>query len=123
MNSAEGRKYKNGSPEEKAAFENVHLHYLEHDAMAQKLAPPAPTKPPSESMSAQVDKMPPEIAAQMLGKFYGIDATPQQFNQQDATETEQDILVKKAAPPKPPMGPGGEKPGGKPNGSANSGAK
>lgn len=120
MNSAEGRKYKNGSPEEKASFENVHLHFLEHDEMANKLAPPQPTKPPSESMSAQVDKMPPEIAAQMLGKFYGIDAKPQQFSQQDATETEQKILEKKAAPPKPPMQPGA---GGKPNGSANSGAK
>jgi hypothetical protein len=94
--SPEGRKYKRGTPEERAAWENVHLHWQEHDAMAKKLAPPAPTKPPSESVSAAVDKMPPELAAQLLNKFYGINAKPENFQQQDATETEQKITEKAA---------------------------
>lgn len=36
INSPKGRKLKNGSPEEKAAFQNVRLHFLEHDAIRQK---------------------------------------------------------------------------------------
>jgi len=95
-NSPEGRKYKRGTPEEKAAWENIHLHGMEHDEMAKKLAPPPPTKPPNESMTAAVDKMPPAIAAQLLGKYYGINADPGQFQEQDATETEQKITEKAA---------------------------
>lgn len=64
--------------------------------MAAKFAPPQPQKPPSESVSAAVDKLPPEVAAQLLAKFYGIKATPQQFQVQDATETEQAITEKAA---------------------------
>ncbi len=94
--SPEGRKYKRGTPEQRAAWANIHLHWTEHSAMAAKLAPPPPTKPPSESMSVAVDKMPPEIGAELLNKFYGVNATPQQFQDQDATETEQEITEKAA---------------------------
>jgi hypothetical protein len=94
--SPEGRKYKRGTEEERAAWANVHLHWTEHDVMAKKLAPSPPTKPPSESVSAAVDKMPPALAAQLLGKFYGIDANQKDFEQQDATETEQEITEKAA---------------------------
>jgi len=94
--SPEGRKFKRGTPEERAAWSNVHLHWSEHDAMAKKLAPPPQTKPPSESVSAAVDKMPPALAAQLLGKFYGINADQKDFEQQDATETEQQITEKAA---------------------------
>lgn len=94
--SPEGRKYKRGTEEERAAWSNIHLHWTEHDAMEKKLAPPPPTKPPSESVSAAVDKMPPALAAQLLGKFYGINAAQKDFEQQDATETEQQITEKAA---------------------------
>lgn len=94
--SPEGRKYKRGTEEERAAWANVHLHWQEHDAMAKKLAPPQPQKPPSESVSAAVDKMPPAVAAQLLGKFYGINAGAKDFQEQDATETEQSITEKAA---------------------------
>lgn len=94
--SPEGRKFKRGTPEEKAAWANVHLHWQEHSQMAAKLAPPPPTKPPSESVSTAVDKMPPAIAAQLLAKYYGINATPQNFEEQDATQTEQ-VITEKAA--------------------------
>jgi hypothetical protein len=94
--SPEGRKYKRGTPEERAAWANVHLHWQEHDDMAQKLAPPPPGKPPSESMSVAVDKMPPSVAAQILNQKFGINANPQDFQEQDATETEQAITEKAA---------------------------
>ena len=40
--------------------------------------------------------MPPALAAQLLGKFYGINADEKDFEQQDATETEQSITEKAA---------------------------
>jgi hypothetical protein len=94
--SPEGRKYKRGTPEEKQAWANLHLHWQEHTQMAQKLSPPPPTKPPSESVSAAVDKMPPALAAQLLNKFYGVNANATDFQQQDATDTEQQITEKAA---------------------------
>lgn len=94
--SPEGRKYKRGTPEERAAWENIHLHWSEHSAMAAKLAPPPPTKPPSESISMAVDKMPPDIAAEALAKYYGLSAKPEQFEEQDATDTERAITEKAA---------------------------
>ena len=94
--SPEGRKYKRGTEEERAAWANVHLHWQEHDAMAQKLAPPPPQKPPSESMSVAVDKMPPNVAAQILNQKFGINADQKDFEEQDATETEQTITEKAA---------------------------
>lgn len=94
--SPEGRKYKRGTAQERAAWANVHLHWTEHDAMAKKLAPAPPTKPPSESMSVAVDKMPPSVAAQILSQKYGINAATQDFQEQDATETEQSITEKAA---------------------------
>jgi hypothetical protein len=94
--SPEGRKYKRGTEDERAAWANMHLHWAEHDAMAKKLAPAPPTKPPSVSVSAAIDKMPPNIAAQLLSKFDGINANQTDFEQQDATETEQQITEKAA---------------------------
>lgn len=96
MNSPEGRRMKRGTAEERQAWANLHLHWQEHDAMAKKLAPPSPTKPPSESMSAAIDKMPPGIATQLLNQYYGINASPEEFQEQDATETEQKITEKAA---------------------------
>lgn len=96
MNSPEGRKLKNGTPEQQAAFQNMHLHWQEHTTMAQKLNPPQPVKPPSESVSMAVDKLPPELAAQAAQKFYGLNASPENFQEQTATETEQKITEKAA---------------------------
>jgi hypothetical protein len=55
-----------------------------------------PEKPPSESFSADVSKMPPEVATQMLAKM-GIQSTPQVFAQQ-ADQTLQHAVAKKAIP-------------------------
>jgi hypothetical protein len=98
MNGPEGRKFKRGTEDEQASFENVHLHWQAHTEMAAKLKAQQeqPQKPPSESVSVAVDKMPPNVGAELLSKYYGIQAKPEDFMAQDAAETEQEI-TKKAA--------------------------
>ncbi|MGA7854782.1 MAG: hypothetical protein WCA15_15755, partial [Candidatus Acidiferrales bacterium] len=86
MNSTEGQKFKHGTTQQRAGYENVHLHWAEHVAMAKKIAAmnQPPQKPPSESISIDVSKMPPPVAVAALGKA-GIPATPQMFEQQAET--------------------------------------
>ena len=86
MNSTEGQKFKYGTPQQQAGYENIHLHWTEHVAMAKKIMVQnqPPNKPPSESISVDVSKMPPVVAAQALAKM-GIQATPQIFDQQAET--------------------------------------
>ena len=84
MNSSEGQKFRFGTPQQRASYENVRLHWSEHVAVAKRIAaenaPPPPQKPPSESISVPVDKMPGEVAVQALAKL-GINATPEMFAQ------------------------------------------
>ena len=86
LNSTEGQKFRFGTPKQQAGFANVHLHWSEHVAMAKKIAAmnQPPQKPPSESISIDVSKMPPPVAVAALGKA-GIPATPQMFEQQSET--------------------------------------
>lgn len=97
MNSSEGQKFRFGSPQQRAAFENVHLHWAEHVAMAKKIAadnaPPPAQKPPSESISIPVDKMPEEVAVQALAKA-GINATPEMFAQHTAKQLNDKVAAK-----------------------------
>ena len=83
LNSTEGQKFRWGTPEQQAGFANVHLHFMEHLAEAKKIAAAnkPPEKPPSESISVDVSKMPGVVASQALAKM-GIQATPQMFDQQ-----------------------------------------
>jgi broad specificity phosphatase PhoE len=76
LNSAEGRKYKNGTPEERDGYQNVRLHKLEHDAAMKNNVPPAPQKP--MSVSANIKDMPPRAAAAELTKR-GLPAAPQEI--------------------------------------------
>ena len=79
MNSAEGRKYKNGTPDERAAFQNVKLHWKIHAQraqakaaqMAQQNAPPP--KPPSMNFK----DLPPRAAAVELQR-HGLPSSPQE---------------------------------------------
>lgn len=82
LNSSEGQKFKFGTTEQKLAYANVHLHWTEHTAMAKKIASanaPAP-KPPAESLSAPVDKLPTAAAVQALAKM-GIQVSEEDFAQ------------------------------------------
>ena len=52
-----------------------------------------PQKPPSESVSADISKMPPVVAAQLLAKM-GVQATPQLFEQQAGAALDHKIAGK-----------------------------
>lgn len=95
MNSSEGQKFKNGDEEQKAAYQNVHLHWQAHVAMAKKIAAQnaPPDKPPSESLSVSVDKMPTNVAIQALAKM-NIKATPDDFNQKQKEDLQNKVAAK-----------------------------
>jgi hypothetical protein len=95
MNSTEGQKFKHGTPEQQAGYENVHLHWTEHVAMAKQIMAQnkPPDKPPSESISVDVSKMPPMVASQALAKM-GIQSTPAIFEQQANTALQHKVAGK-----------------------------
>ena len=95
LNSTEGQKFKHGTEKQRAGFENVHLHFTEHLAMAKKIAAAnmPPNKPPSESLSVDVSKMPAPIAVQALAKM-NINATPDMFAQQAGQALDHKIASK-----------------------------
>jgi hypothetical protein len=98
MNGTDGQKLRFGTPEQQAGFANAKLHWQEHVKMAKQIAAAnqPPQKPPSESLSVDVSKMPPEVAVQALAKM-GIQSTPAIFQQQ-ADQTLQHAVAKKAIP-------------------------
>jgi hypothetical protein len=99
LNSSEGQKFKFGTPQQRAAFENVKLHWTEHMTMAKQIAAanaPPMDKPPSESISADISKMPTPVAIQLLAKMK-VNATPADF-QQHAGEQLNAAVQKKAIP-------------------------
>ena len=95
LNSTEGQKLKYGTAKQKAGWANVHLHFLEHLAMAKKIAAQnkPPDKPPSESISVDVSKMPPEVATQALAKM-GIQSNPAIFKQQADQQLNHKVAAK-----------------------------
>ena len=99
MNSTEGQKFKYGTPQQRAAYQNLHLHWSEHTAMAKKIAAanaPPMNKPPSESISIDVSKMPPNVAVAALAKAQ-IPSTVADFQQHSAEQLNQ-AIQKKAIP-------------------------
>jgi len=77
---------KHGSDEERQSFENIRLHYIEHDDQAKKekaeAQKPPPPKPPSISFKGP--PLSPDAAAQSLAQA-GIKADPQQIATDEAT--------------------------------------
>jgi hypothetical protein len=98
LNSTEGQKFKFGTPTQQAGFENIHLHWTEHVTMLKKIAAQnqPPQKPPSESISVDPSKMPPNVAVQALAKL-GIQSTPADFSQHADTQLNH-AVAKKAIP-------------------------
>ena len=95
MNSSDGRKFANGNKDQRAAFENVHLHWTEETAAAKKIAKenaPPPT-PPKVSFNVPADKMPPAEQAEIMTAG-GIPANPQDFAANDQVKTNRDIQKK-----------------------------
>ena len=64
--------------------------------MLKKLTQPIPPKPPNESLSVDISKMPTEVAIAALAKM-GIIATPAMFDQHAKDQVEQ-AVQKKAIP-------------------------
>lgn len=79
INSPKGRKYKNGSPEEKAGFQNVRTHYLEHqklaDAKKAQLAQMAQKQKVAESLNFK--DAPPDLQIQIAADAGHSMAPPQ----------------------------------------------
>lgn len=81
MNSPEGRKLKHGDTDQQQKFQNLKLHWSEHAAMAKKLTPVPPLLP-KVSVTAALDKAPPEVQSQGWAAL-GIQAGPDVFTSQD----------------------------------------
>ncbi len=73
LNSPMGRAMKNGSPQEKMAYENVKLHFLEHKQAVASMVPASQHKDPSVSMNYK--DLPPPAAAALLARE-GLPANP-----------------------------------------------
>lgn len=74
MTSPEGRKLKNGTPEQQAVYANLKLHWQEHEQMKAKLTPVPPIDA-KFSVTAAIDKAPPSVQAQAWGAL-GVQAPP-----------------------------------------------
>jgi hypothetical protein len=79
LNSPEGRKFKNGDDEQKQIYQNLKLHWQEHEAMAKKLTPVQPL-PVKATATVAIDKLPPNVQAQAL-QAMGVQAMPQDFTE------------------------------------------
>ncbi len=121
-NGPNGRKFANGTPEQKEAFRNALLHRTEHKEIEKKLeaenAPPA--QGPKVSFSANVKDLPPTEAAEVV-QAGGIQANPGDFNAMHQVKLNTDVAKKviphvvehATEPPKPPPAP--PQPGGASN--------
>lgn len=92
MNSEEGRKFKNGTQQQKDVWLNFRLHWEAHVKMQQQLTP-VPPVPVKMNASVAIDKLPPDVAAQAL-QAAGLEATPQQFHDQDLLVPHETIVEK-----------------------------
>jgi hypothetical protein len=81
-----GRALLNGDEKDQESYENIRLHFIEHDDAALKQAanqPPTNAKPPSVSISSK-DLPPKELAA--ATQKAGIPADPKDFDAQETAE-------------------------------------
>jgi hypothetical protein len=86
LNSSRGRAMKNGTDQERQSFENIRLHYIEHDDadQAKKAAAAPKPQPKPPSISFKGPPLSPDAAAQSLAQA-GINADPQKIAQDEAT--------------------------------------
>jgi hypothetical protein len=77
MKTAEGRKLKNGSPEQQQIYQNLHLHWEEHVAMGQKLTPPKEIEFKG-SLSVDPSKYAPPVQAKIF-QAAGLQVAPEEI--------------------------------------------
>jgi hypothetical protein len=99
VNSEKGRVAKLTKPE---GFENVRLHGLEHQAVLQANAKPAPPKPPS--VSIQMKDLTPEGQVQAAAEA-GIQESPAELQAKAALDMAQKMKPKAPPPNGAPVGP------------------
>jgi hypothetical protein len=81
MNSPEGRKLKNGGPEQQQTYQNLELHWQEHEAMAAKLTPPQQI-PLKGNVTIDPTKLPPGPQAKAWQEM-GLDVNAADFENDD----------------------------------------
>lgn len=86
LTSPTGRKLKFGDDEQKAIFQNLYLHWKEHEAVLEKLKPP-PEVEMKATVTVDPTKLPPEAQAKAF-QALGLEVTPQ-----DVTPVEQEHEV------------------------------
>jgi hypothetical protein len=92
MKSAEGRKYKNGSDQQKAVFQNAALHWQEHVEMGQQLTPPKELEG-RFNVTVDTSKMPPEAASKAY-QALGLQVSPQELTDEH-TLVPREVTVEK----------------------------
>lgn len=98
LNSEEGQRFKYGTADEQAGFQNAYLHWQGHMQMEKKLAPPPVAQPPH--ISIPFDKMPTDAQTQALAHA-GINTSPDKIDQKALINTQHKIaerVVPKTVP-------------------------
>jgi hypothetical protein len=83
LTSPTGRKLKNGTEEQKAIWQNLKLHWMEHMAMLKQLQPPKEMEFKG-NVSIDPSKFPPAAQAQMF-EAMGLEVPPYALETQDQT--------------------------------------
>lgn len=91
MNDEEGQKFKNGTDEQQAAFQNVFLHWKGHTDMAGKLTQQPPQVPPRVTIPFK--DLPPAGRTQAAAKT-GLMIPPQEFDKKDQVDMQRKIHEK-----------------------------
>jgi len=88
MNSEEGIKFKNGTPEQRAGYQNVYLHWQTHMELKKKFAPQPDA--PAPHVSIPFDKLDPNAQSQALARA-GLKSSPDALAQKKTTDTQHEI--------------------------------
>lgn len=91
MNSEDGQKFKNGTEEQQAAFQNVYLHWKAHTDQAAKLTAQPPQMPPR--LNIGMKDLPPAGRSQAAAKT-GLMIPPQEFDKKDQVDMQRKIHEK-----------------------------
>lgn len=83
MTSPTGRKLKYGNDEQKAAYENLHLHWQEHVQVLKTLTPP-PQVEMKATVSVDPSKLPPAAQSKAF-EALGLQVSPEELTPQDDT--------------------------------------
>jgi hypothetical protein len=92
ITSPEGRKLKNGDEQQQAIYQNLMLHWKEHEEMKAKLTPVPPVEA-KFSVSAAIDKAPPSVQQQAWAAL-GVQAPPSDWEDQNMLQPHEVVVEK-----------------------------